>query len=285
MELLDSSNKENRKIFLNNSGRSKSPHAVESLLLLDNTLLCNIEPDSGSYISLETCKPFQEFNSSTQEQVQNVTTGAAVSSRVSPNVSSNEWQDKTLMNEIFAQFDSQNEEEIIPECNNISNLDIFDTFCKEDINSQLGNVNQNIGQASLGQLHKSTSHRDELMNVSCLHITNFDDDTLHGSFKKDDNKDGSPVLKTKPRTLNECKILRKKLCLNDAVSMSKKTESETDSTNCSSFYGLPDTVKKLVQEIKGICELYRKFAIVNQIAIQLRFLLIFFFVQHGKMNA
>lgn len=264
MEVLD---KENREISLNNGERSKSPYTIESLLLLDNSLLCNIEPDNGSHVPSEMCEPFRECNDTVAQasKTQNVATDTTASSKVHPNM--NEWQDKTLMNQIFAQFDSQNEEEIVPEnCDNISNFDMFDlTFCKENTNSELGNIGQRVEEASLSQLHRSISHQNELMNVSCLCITKFGDDTLEdSSFKKNDNGEISPILKTKPRILNECKISKKKSRLNYAPSVSKKAENETDSTNCSLFYGLPDTVKKLIQEVKGICELYRKFAIINE---------------------
>ncbi|KAG5319835.1 HELQ Helicase, partial [Pseudoatta argentina] len=248
--------KENQ-ISLKNNGRSKSPCAVESLLLLDNTLLCNIEPDNELYVSVDTCQPFQEHDETAQvskESLQSVATNATASCKifsVSPNA--NEWQDKTLMNQIFAQFDSQNEEEINSEsCNNISNYDIFDTFYKEDTRSDLDNVDQNVEKAD--QLHKNVLHKDKLIDASYLHITNFDDILEDNDFKKDD-KDSSPILKTKSRPLNECKILKKKLRFSNDVL--KEAKNETNSTNCSSFYGLPDTVKKLIQEVKGICELYQ----------------------------
>lgn len=262
MEALNDG-KENRQISLNN-GRSKSPYAVESLLLLDNTLLCNIESDNGLYVSVDTHQPFQEHNETMQvskESLQNVAINATASPKisfsVSPNV--NEWQDKTLMNQIFAQFDSQNEEEINSESyNNISNYDIFDTFCKEDTKSDLDNVDQNVEKAD--QLYKNVLHQDKLMGASCLHITNFGDNTLEDNDFKKDDRDSSPILKTKSRPLNECKILKKKLRFSNDVS--KETKHKTDFTNCSSFYGLPDTVKRLIQKVKGICELYRKFAII-----------------------
>ncbi|EGI68760.1 Helicase POLQ-like protein [Acromyrmex echinatior] len=247
--------KENQ-ISLNNNGRSKSPCAVESLLLLDNTLLCNIEPDNGLYVSVDTCQPFQEHDETAQvskESLQSIATASCkISFSVSPNA--NEWQDKTLMNQIFAQFDSQNEEEINSEnCNNISNYDIFDTFYKEDTRSDLDNVDQNVEKAD--QLHKNVLHKDKLIDASYLHITNFGDDTLEDNDFKKDDKDNSPILKTKSRPLKECKILKKKLRFSNDVL--KEAKNETNSTNCSSFYGLPDIVKKLIQEVKGICELYQ----------------------------
>lgn len=258
--------KADRKVSLNNNGRSKSPCTVESLLLLDNTLLCNIEPDNGSqHVSpaSEMCRPRRGFGEAAQAtKGQSV---ATASPRVSPRTprmspSITEWQDKTLMNQIFAQFDSQNEDEVVPEsCNNISTFDIFGTSYREDTNSELGdNVDRNVAEAAPGQLRKSAIHQDELMNASCWHITNFGDYTLEdSSFQKNDRSD-SPILKTKSRALNECKILRKKpRCdLNSDVS-SKEAKSETDSINSSSFYGLPNTVKKLIQEVKGISELYQ----------------------------
>ncbi|KYN36744.1 Helicase POLQ-like protein [Trachymyrmex septentrionalis] len=259
MEALND-DKENRQISLNNNGRSKSPCAVESLLLLDNTLLCNIEPDNGLYVSVDTPQPFQEYNETAQvskESLQSVATNAT-SSKISFSVSlnANEWQDKTLMNQIFAQFDSQNEEEINSEsCSNISNYDIFDTFYKEDTRSDLDNVDQNVEKAD--QLHKNVLHQDKLMDASCLHITNFGDDTLEDNDFKKDAKDSSPILKTKSRPLNECKILKKKPRFSNDVLVPKEAKNKTNFINCSSFYGLPDTVKKLIQEVKGICELYQ----------------------------
>ncbi|KYN20541.1 Helicase POLQ-like protein [Trachymyrmex cornetzi] len=257
MEALNDG-KENRQI-LNNNGRSKSPCTVESLLLLDNTLLCNIEPDNGLYVPVDTRQYFQEHNETAQvskESLQSVATDATVSSKifcVSPNA--NEWQDKTLMNQIFAQFDSQNEEEINSEsCNNISNYDIFDTFYKEDTRSDLDNIDQNVEKVY--QLRKNILHQDKLMDASCLHITNFGDNTLEDNDFKKDDKDRSPILKTKSRPLNQCKILKKKLRFSNDVPIPKGTKNETNSTY-SSFYGLPDTVKKLIQEVKGICELYQ----------------------------
>lgn len=271
MEVLDGDRKNRRESFDNN-GRPKSPHTVESLLLLDNSLLYDVEPDNGLHIPSETNEPFQELDDSVVQASKRQRNDAKVSSKVSFSASSNvnEWQDKTLMNQVFAQFDSQNAEEIVSEnCNNISDFDMFDTFCKEDMNSELG---QNVEEASLSQrksLHKNLSYQDELMNVSCLHITNFGDTVLKNSpVKKNDIGEGSPILKAKPRILNECKIAKKKFRLNNAVSVSKKVENEIGSTNRSSFYDLPDTVEKLIQEVKGICELYRKF--VNQV-LQIKF--------------
>lgn len=156
MEVLDD-DKENRKISLNSSERSKSPYTIESLLLLDNSLLCNLEPDNGSHIPSEMCEPFREFNDSVAQAFKTQKNVTAADSKVPPSVSPNmnEWQDKTLMNQIFAQFDSQNEEEIVSEnCNNISNFDMFDTFCEESTNSELNNINQKVEEASLNQLQK-----------------------------------------------------------------------------------------------------------------------------------
>ncbi|XP_039302244.1 helicase POLQ-like isoform X2 [Solenopsis invicta] len=258
---MSDDNKENHKIFFNNSRRSKSPFAVESLLMLDNTLLCNIEPDNGLHISSETSKHLQEFNGSVAQTIKEHADDATASSKILSETSGssymNEWQDKTLMNQIFAQFDSQTEEEIAPESNNISNFDMFDTSYKENTNTELGNAAQNVEKAFLSQKNKSISHKDDLMSAPCLHITNFGDYTLEESHFKKIDSDGSPILKTKSRTLIECKTLKKRLCLNDDISISKKLEKETESTNSSSFYGLSDTVKKLIQEVKGICELYQ----------------------------
>ncbi|XP_011645819.1 helicase POLQ-like [Pogonomyrmex barbatus] len=262
MELADD-NKENHEISLNNSKRSESSHAVESLLSLDNTLLCNIEPDNGLLIHSEESYGFsRQFSASVvpvfKNQTQNVAIDtAATSPRVSPNI--NEWQAKTLMNQVFAQFDSQNEKEVIHEnCNNISSLDLFNTFCKENTNSESDNINQNFEEIFLDQLHKNTSHENSLTNASCLNIINFDDNILEdGPSEKVDNRKDSPILKAKPRTPNKCKILKKRLRLNDAVPISKETKNKTDFTNCSSFYDLPNTVKKFMQEVKGICELYQ----------------------------
>lgn len=272
MEVPDG-DEENREKSLGDNGRPRSPY--ESLLLLDNSLLYDIEPDNGLHIPSETCKPFRQPDNSVAQaskRQRDAATDATASSRVSPGVASNtsEWQDKTLMNQVFAQFDSQDTKEIVPEdCNNVSDFDIFDyTFCKEDVNSELDeNVGRNV-ETSLSRhknLHKSIS-QDELINVSSLHITNLGENILEdSSFEKDDIREGSPILKTKSRILSECKIAKKKVRLNNAASESKKVENATDSTNCPSFYDLSNTVKRLIQEVKGICELYRKFAIAHQV--------------------
>ncbi|XP_070528849.1 helicase POLQ-like isoform X2 [Cardiocondyla obscurior] len=254
--------------------RSKSPYTVESLLLLDDSLLCNIQPDNGLHITSDTSSPYPECNDSMAQapksQVQalqtlqtNVTDPTTSSkSKVSPSVSPdmNQWQDRTLMDQIFAQFDSQKEEEVVSEsCNNISNIDMFDTFYKEDVQSELGNINQNVEGASLNQSCKNVSPRDDLINVSCLHVTNFGEYTLEDdSYVKDKDKEKSPILKIKPNISIKSKNAKKKLRLNDAALMSKETNRETEaSVNYSFFYGLSDTVKKIIQEVKGICELYQ----------------------------
>ncbi|XP_072752620.1 helicase POLQ-like [Anoplolepis gracilipes] len=261
MEVSDG--KKNREIVLENDTRQKSPHPVESLLLLDNTLLCNIEPDNN-LVALHTCyDPSQKHNISAQERTQDTKT-STVPSNVSPNI--NEWQDESLMNQVFAQFELQDEKEMIVEdCNNISNFDIFDTFCEEETNSELSNVkDQSIQRkknsikekSSLDEGNKNISCQDKLANISYLYITNFDDTLNDGLSKEDDNK--SPILKSRSRSLNiKYTKPRKQLCLRNIELQSKMTKNENSSTECSLFYDLPHTVKKLIQEVKGIYELYQ----------------------------
>ncbi|XP_050447937.1 helicase POLQ-like [Cataglyphis hispanica] len=259
MEISD--DKENHKIFLENDRRQKSPHAVESLLLLDNTLLCNIEPDN-SIFDLHTCSETydssQKHNVSAAQvskgQMQNTKTSSTVPSKISQSVSPNinKWQDESLMNQVFAQFELQ-EENVLKDCSNIS-FDVFDTFCKEDTNSESSNVNdQSIKKTSLDEENINISSQDRLANISYLYITNFDNDTLEDSHFKDVDK--SPILKSKSKSLNEYKKPRKQLCLKN-VELKSKNEN-INSTKCSLFYDLPHTVKKLIQEIKGIYELYQ----------------------------
>ncbi|XP_012216296.1 helicase POLQ-like [Linepithema humile] len=266
---VSNDDKENHISFLNNSRRSKSPHAIESLLSLDNTLLCNVETDSGLHTSSEMCESFREHNGATaqvsDEQIQNIKTNATIMSKVlqstSPNI--NEWQDKSLLNQVFAQFDSQSEALVSENCNNISNLDMFDTFYKEDTKFEPANTEQNIERTSLDKMNNSILDQDKVTDISSLHITDFGDYTLeHNNYispSREDDKDKSPILKTKSKTLKECKIPRKKLRLNDneVKSEIKIKKEEESSTKQSSFYGLTDTVKKLIQETKGICELYQ----------------------------
>jgi hypothetical protein len=209
MKMSDNDEK-NYKTTLNNNSRPKSPGiVVESLLSLDNTLLCNIETDSElqnsfeTYITSQKCSdPIPQHSQVSKEQVQNdATTLLKISQTKSPEL--NEWQDKSLMDQIFAQFDSQDKKEC--SCND-SSLHISDTLCKEE----------------------------------------------------DQNK--SPILKTKSKTFKEYKIPKKKLCLYESEkSRSEKIKnSESNYMEHSSFYGLSISVKNIIQEVKGICELYRK---------------------------
>lgn len=273
MEVSD--NKEN-KIFLENDRRQKSPHAVESLLLLDNTLLCNIETDN-SIFALHSCSETydssQEHNVSATQvfkgQMQNTKTGPTIPSKVSQNVSPNinKWQDESLMNQVFAQFELQDEKEIVlKDCSNISSFDVFDTFCKEDTNSESSNVNdQSIEKTSLSEANTNISCQDRLANISYLYITNFDDDTLEDSRVKEDVHK-SPILKSKSKNLDEYKKPRKQLRLRNVELKSETAKNENiSSTKCSLFYDLPHIVKKLIQEIKGIYELYRKLQLYKSI--------------------
>lgn len=269
MEVSD--DKENCKIFLENDKRQKSPH-IESLLLLDNTLLCNIESDNSIFAPhscSETYDSPQKQNVSVarvfKEQMQNVKTNAtfvskelAKSQSASPDI--NEWQDKSLMNQVFAQFENE-KELIVPEDSNIS-FDKFDTFCKEDIHTNFeSNVkDQSIEETSLAEANRNILCQDKFTNISNLCITNFDFTLEDSSFKEDDNKDKSPILKSKFRNVSEYKKPKKQLCLrNNELRLEKSTNNENiSSTKCSLFYDLPHTVKKLIEEIKGIHELYRK---------------------------
>ncbi|KAM0724825.1 Helicase POLQ-like [Formica fusca] len=266
MEVSD--NKENNKIFLENDRRQKSPHAVESLLLLDNTLLCNIETDN-SIFALHSCSETydssQKHNVSATQvfkgQMQNTKISPTVPSKVSQNVSPNinKWQDESLMNQVFAQFELQDEKEIVlKDCSNISSFDVFDTFCKEDTNSESSNVNdQSIEKTSLSEANTNISCQDRLANMSNLYITNFDDDTLEDSRVKEDVHK-SPILKSKSKNLDEYKKPRKQLRLRNVELKSETAKNENiSSTKCSLFYDLPHIVKKLIQEIKGIYELYQ----------------------------
>jgi len=265
MEILD---KENCKIFLENDKRQKSPHAVESLLSLDNTLLCNIESDN-SILALHTCS--ERYDSSqkhnvlvtqvSKTQMQNTKTSPTVSSKISQSVSPNinEWQDESLMNQVFAQFEDE-KEIVLKDCSNIDiSYDVFNTFCKEDTNSELSNVKEQIiGKVSLDEASENISSQDKLTNISYLYITNFNDDTLENSSCKKDG-DKSPTLKSKSRSLNEYSKPKKQLRLkNIELNSEMKINENTSPTKCSIFYDLPLTVKKLIQEIKGINELYRK---------------------------
>jgi len=209
---MSDNNEKNYKTILSNNSRPKSPEiVVESLLSLDNTLLCNIETDSELQNSFETYVTSQKCSDSipqhlqvSKEQIQNDTTLLKISQTKSPDF--NEWQDKSLMDQIFAQFDSQDRKEY--NCN--SSLHISDTLCKEE----------------------------------------------------EENK--SPILKTKSKTFKEYKIPKKKLCLYESEkSKSEKIKNKTKNSESNyvehSFYGLSITVKNIIQEVKGICELYRKF--------------------------
>lgn len=265
---MEVSDKENRKILLENDKRQKSPHAVESLLLLDNTLLCNIESDN-SIFAPHTCSErydsSQKYNVSVTQvskiQMQNtMTTSPTVSSKISQSVSPNinEWQDESLMNQVFAQFEDEREI-VLKDCSNINSFDIFNTFCKGDTNSESSNVQEQIiGRVSSDEANKNILCQDKLTNISYLYITNFNDDTLEDSSCKKDN-DKSPILKSKSRSLNEYNKPRKQLCLKDIeLNSEMKKNKNISPTKCSVFYDLPLTVKKLIQEIKGINELYRK---------------------------
>lgn len=272
MEVSDG--KENCKIFLENDRRQKSPHSIESLLLLDNTLLCNIEPDN-SILAPRTCS--ETYDSSekqnvsaaqiSKEQMQNIKTNATAGSKesqsVSPNI--NEWQDKSLMNQVFAQF--ENEKEIVPKDYSNISFDIFDTFCKEDTNFELSNVkDQSVENTSLDEANKNILCQDKLANISYLCITNFDDTLEDSPFKEEDDKDKSLILKSKSRSLNEYEKPRKQLRLRNIELRSETAKNEnTSSTKCSLFYDLPHTVKKLIKEIKGIYELYRKLQLYKSI--------------------
>lgn len=263
---MEVSDKENRKIFLENDKRQKSPHAVESLLLLDNTLLCNIESDNSIFAPNTCSKRYdssQKHNVSitqvSKRQMQNIKTSPTVSSKISQSVSPdiNEWQDESLMNQVFAQFEDEREI-VLKNCSNINSFDVFNnTFCKEDTNSESSNVKEQIIGKVSDEANKNIPCQDKLTNISYLYITNFND-TLEDSSCKENN-DKSPILKSKSRSLNEYSKPRKQLCLKNIELNSKMKKNENISpTKCSTFYDLPLTVKKLIQEIKGINELYRK---------------------------
>ncbi|XP_020293025.1 helicase POLQ-like [Pseudomyrmex gracilis] len=270
--------KENKKnVFLNNNNnnrRSKSPNAIDTLLSLDDTLLCNVEAESGLHTSFR--KFSQEYDScSASEEEWTARRSTAV--KIAPinnmsksrSVSPNEWLDRSLMNQVFAQFDSQNEENIfVNNCdNNISNFNIFDTFCKDDAlnRSESHNVkplsesNQNVERTTSD--NNSKLHEDKsFTNIPCLSITNFGDDILMGN-SEDDNRENnkSPVLTGKCKSATRCKIPKKRLRLIDSPSKKTEENKETTSSESSSsaFYGLSDAVKKLIQETKGIRYLYQ----------------------------
>lgn len=266
--------KDEHSNYLNNSRRSEYPHTNESLLSLDNTLLCDIEADSRLYTSISTSS--QERNSSMAEvSKQDIKTNGTAIPKATRDKSSdsnnlNNWQEKTLMNQVFAQFDSQNEEIASDNCGNITSLDIFDMFSKEDTSPKPANVclAKSTENTSLDEPNTSNLHKDEL-NVSCLHITNFGDDTMEeGCFisspKQNDDQDKSPIIQSKFRPLDKSNIPRKKLCLNDITLKSEQRRNKnTNPMEYPIFYGLPDTVKKFIQEVKGICELYRMFSFIN----------------------
>lgn len=270
--------KENKKnIFLNNNARrSKSPNAIDTLLSLDDTLLCNVETDSGLHTSFKTFS--QEYDSCSaikEEWTRSTAVKTAPINNMSKSrsVSPNEWLDRSLMNQVFAQFDSQNEENIfVNNCDNISNLNIFDTFCKDDAPNRseshnvkpLSESNQNVERTASD--NNSKLHEDKsFTNMPCLSITNFGDDTLI-SNSEDNNRENSksPVLTGKCKSAMKCKIPKKRLRLIDSPSKKTEENKETSSTESSTtaFYGLSDTVKKLIQEIKGIRYLYRKVALI-----------------------
>lgn len=108
-----STDEKNDKTALSGNRKQESPEIiVESLLSLDNTLLCNVDTDSELHNSFETSNFSKNHSKSTKqllkEQTQNVDLDMAVlntSQSTSPNL--NEWVNKSLMDQIFAQFDSQ----------------------------------------------------------------------------------------------------------------------------------------------------------------------------------
>lgn len=260
---MSNSYEERSKICLNNSNRgSKSPHAIESLLSLDNTLLCSVE--TGSELSQEHDDPTTGVMRTQRDKVDG-TPAYKIRRSVSPDA--NEWQDRTLMDQVFAQFDLQNEKvEIASDSyGSINGSDIFDTFYKEDANPEpvdIRTAESAAGTKCLSKPNTTNMSQDELFRMSGLNISNFGDDSLKDDcFElplKPKVDDKSPVLETKFNALYKCKFPRKKLRLNDTTLKSEQVKSEEiHSTECL-FYGLSDAVKKLIQEVKGIHELYRK---------------------------
>ncbi|XP_032687366.1 helicase POLQ-like isoform X2 [Odontomachus brunneus] len=227
-------NKEKHDNYFDNSKRFEYPHTDESLMSLDNTLLCNIDASSGLHISTTFV---QECNSSM----------------------ANICKEDTIPNRIAVSKITRDK------CDNITSMDVFDTFYEEDISPKPVNVHlfEKTAKTSLDKPDTSNFHKNKSNNLSCLYITNFTDDTMREDnflcSPKQNEKDKSPVIQSKFKSLNKHKkIPRKKLCLNDITLTSEETRKEnTNSTECSMFYGLPDIVKKLIQEIKGICELYQ----------------------------
>ncbi|RLU26959.1 hypothetical protein DMN91_000758 [Ooceraea biroi] len=267
---MSDNDEKNNKTALSDERKPKSSQIiVESLLSLDNTLLCNVETDSELHSASETYNASEKLSGSAmqifeEQQTQDVKTDATVVSKTLQNISPglNEWQDKSLMDQVFAQFDLQDKEEVISSSHDNTSLHMFDTLYKEDYNQS--NMCLNIERRSSDKADANVSQRDKLINnISYLHITNFGSDTLesdsHASFPKiEDKQDKSPILKTKCRTLKEYKVPRKKLCLYDLESKSEKVQNKgSSSVEHSSFYGLPDIIKKLIQDVKGIRELYQ----------------------------
>lgn len=252
---MSNKEEERHKSSLNDNRRSISPYTVESLLSLDNTLLCSVETD-GEYT---------EGHNSSIGTVQTEGVKADITSRsVSPDT--NEWQDESLVDQIFAQFYSQNEEEIVLDtCDNVTSSHLS---CKENVNAEpikIHSVESTQKKCPI-ELDTSVSY-NKASKISCLNV-NFDndilkDDSFSYSSNHNNNNDRSPVIQTKFRTLNKHKISRKRLRLNDTMLKSGETDDKKmSSTKDYLFYGLSDTVKKLIQEIERIQELYRKFDVI-----------------------
>ncbi|EFN77230.1 ATP-dependent DNA helicase HEL308 [Harpegnathos saltator] len=262
-------NKEKDNNHLDN-GKFEYLHSNESLLSLDNTLLCNIETDSDLHTSATSS---QECNNSMVKVFKQdiKTNGRAVSKTprdVSPDINDlNDWQDKFLMNQVYAQFDLQNEKDNISNnSNNITDLGTFDTFYKEDTNFQPTDIylpESSTVDTILNKPNITYLHKDELNNLSCLNITNFGDDIMEENnfvrSTKPNDKNVSPVIQSKFRPLNKCNLPKKKLCLDDISLKPEQIKNKsTNPTECQNltFYGLSDVAKKMIQEVKGICELY-----------------------------
>lgn len=261
---------ESQTAFVNDSDKS-----IESLLLLDNTLLCNVETDIILHTSYERYDKQNVSACVSSEAMQNIKTNEAITLKT---VSSDviEWQDKTLMNQVFAQFDSQNEETFTQKsCCNISCLDnMFDTFCKEDKNFESFNVysKHNNKKSSSEKLNTNVLYQHKPVAISVLQYSNLDDERLGdnnytGSSTENDNKQKSSISEAKARIFNNNGIPKKKACLNNiGCILGNANDNELGFTEYQ-FYGLSNTVKELIQQVKGICELYRKFIIIIQLNV------------------
>ncbi|KAG7204711.1 hypothetical protein KM043_005125 [Ampulex compressa] len=256
----------------NDEGRcSTSLQGIDSILSMDDTILRSIEDDfidEGNEGSVNIINdqsnmedmfktqgffvPEEDFEFNIQHSRMPTTENKTLDTLLDlPD--EEEWQDNSFLNAAFTQLSTSSDKEIILDDEINIQSSVHTAAEVEYMNSSENHVEPTvfsskqelyIGPSLLDDYHVDEQYLTESSKQACI------------INKVNINKaEQSVTLPKRCLAVNQSTFPNKKICVNQSESSGVRIK-RTNSSESSSFYGLPHNVKKLILRVKGIDRLY-----------------------------